>query len=237
MEEVQPWGKTIYSVNSGSHTHFQTAKQTVDLITNPYFGRMLFLDGCLQSTTADEQIYHSALVQKGMGNRPQKRVLIAGGAEGATLRDVQNHDAKNQLGVEEIVMVDWDEQLVKHMDADEPWSQGSFDDPRLQLVFEDIFTFLGKKQEKPFDTILLDLLDIEESNDYLWICSVLKKCVPLLETKGGLAMNVGRSYTDAVNLRIFLQDTFATPIQCKVSEIFVPSFQEPWYLLSLVHET
>jgi cob(I)alamin adenosyltransferase len=44
-------------------------------------------------------------------------------------------------------------------------------------------TFL-ENQTNPFDTIILDLLDVNKSDDYDWICSVLKKCVPLLKEIG-----------------------------------------------------
>ena len=53
----------------------------MDLLTNRYFGRMLFIDNVLQSTTSDEHIYHRTLVKEGMGYIPSPRVLIVGGAE------------------------------------------------------------------------------------------------------------------------------------------------------------
>lgn len=231
MEEAQPWGKTIYSINTGSHVHFQTPKQKVDLITNPHFGRMLFLDGALQSATADEEIYHKTLVQEAMGLRSQERILIAGGAEGATLREVQNYDAENNLGVKEIVMVDWDEELVKHMDKEEPWSQGSFDDPRLQLLFQDIDVYLDSKPNT-FHTILLDLLDINTDEEADWTRWIIEKSLPLLESKGCLVLNIGRSSKRAKEICFTFQD------QCtsKVIEIVVPSFQEPWYLVRLMKD-
>lgn len=229
MEEEQPWGKTIYSVKSGSHVHFQTAKQKVDLITNPYFGRMLFLDGALQSSIADEEIYHKALVQEAMGYRQQERILIAGGAEGATLREVQNHDAENNLGVKEIVMVDWDQELVQYMDKEEPWSQGSFDDPRVQLLFQDINVYLDSKP-KAFHTIILDLLDINTDAEADWTYSVIEKSLPLLESKGCLILNIGRNYKRGKEICLHFQDFFIT----KSIEVFIPSFQEPWYLVRLI---
>lgn len=233
--EQQPWGSTIYSVNSGSHVHFQTAKQTVDLITNPKFGRMLFLDGALQSSTADEQLYHQPLVAKGMGYRQQPRVLIVGGAEGATLREVQNHDAVNNLGVESIVMVDWDEQLVKHMDAEEPWSQGSFDDPRLQLTFQDITEFLATNTQT-FHTIILDLLDIDTDENLAWMQDILQKSMSVLESKGGLSMNVGRNAEYASNCITYIRQHWPET-ECSMFQIYVPSFQEQWWMVTTQKQT
>ena len=48
--ELQPWGSTIYDIEADSYLQFQTKMQNVEFITNPYFGRMLFLDGILQSS-------------------------------------------------------------------------------------------------------------------------------------------------------------------------------------------
>lgn len=228
--EQQPWGQTVYSVQPGSHLHFQTAKQTVDLITNSHFGRMLFLDGHLQSATADEHLYHQCLVSKGLSMQPQGRVLVAGGAEGATLREIQNYDAANNLGVQEIVMVDWDEQLVNHMDSEEPWSQGSFDDPRLQLKFEDITSFLTNTTTT-FDTVILDLLDIDSDESFTWMQEVLEKSIQRLEPKGGFSVNVGRDASRASSLVSFLRSTYPT-ILCEMHSVFVPSFQETWWILS-----
>jgi spermidine synthase len=231
MEEEQPWGKTIYAVQPGSHIHFQTTKQTVDLITNPHFGRMLFLDGALQSSTADEHMYHQPLVLNGMGYRQQPRVLIAGGAEGATLREVQNNDGANNLGVETIVMVDWDEQLVKHMDNEEPWSQGSFDDPRLTLHFEDIVTYLTS-QTQPFSTIILDLLDISSNTDLVWMQDILEKSMNLLESKGGLSMNIGRDIAKASECIDFVRQKWPDT-ECSMHQLMIPSFQEIWWIVSI----
>lgn len=234
--ETQPWGQTVYEVLPKSHIQFQTVKQKVDLITNPYFGRMFFLDKCLQSATADEHMYHQELVSKGMAEgRKQKRVLIAGGAEGATIREVQNFDAKFSLGVEEIVMVDWDEELVQYMDKEEPWSQGSFDDPRVKLFFKDIHDFL-KENTELFDTVLFDLLDIECEKDLCFMVDVIKTTLlHKLEPKGVLTCNIGRNPLQASKLQGFLQHEF-TNCSFEIHNIFIPSFQEVWYFLTIQKE-
>jgi len=61
FEETQPWGKSTYIVLEGSAISFNTRRASINLITNPFFGRMLFIDGVLQSSTSDEEIYHKAI--------------------------------------------------------------------------------------------------------------------------------------------------------------------------------
>ena len=231
--EKQPWGQTVYDVIPKTHIQFTTLKQKVDLITNPYFGRILFLDNCLQSATADEHIYHQELVSKGIvEGRSQRRVLIAGGAEGATLREIQNFDAKFGLGVEEIIMVDWDQELVDYMDKEEPWSQGSFDDPRVKLIFEDIHVFL-KENKQPFDTVLFDLLDIEGEKDLVFLFDAIKSVATTsLVPNGIVTCNVGGNPLQASKLQGMLIEVFPT-FTYEIHSTFIPSFQETWFFLTI----
>lgn len=212
MKEYQPWGITEYTVLNGSRKSFNTSRATIDLITNPYYGRMLFIDGVLQSTSSDEKIYHGELV-KNMGE--PSRVLIAGGAEGALARQVL-------LGtVSKVVMVDWDEELVSAM-RDEPFSGGAFDDPRLEVVHEDILEYLERAEG--FDYILLDLLDPADTE---WICHVCNKA---LEKSSSLCMNAGgdKDIVLAIMNRLKRPGYYMTK-----RKISVPSFQQEWYLIDI----
>jgi len=212
MKEIQPWGITEYTVLKGSHKSFNTEKARIDLITNPYYGRMLFIDGVLQSTSSDEKIYHSELI-KNMGN--PSRVLIAGGAEGALARQVL-------LGsVSKVVMVDWDEELVNEM-RHEPFAGGAFDDPRLEVIHNDIFDYLEKSGS--FDYIILDLLD---PSDIDWICNLCNKA---LEKSSSICMNAGgdKDIVLAIMNRLKRPGYYITK-----RKINVPSFQQEWHLIDI----
>lgn len=229
--EEQEWGSTSYTVQKGSHVSFQTQKAKVDLITNPYFGRMLFIDGVLQCTSTDEHIYHEAIVKKGLGFRPQNRVLVAGGGEGATIREVQNHCHTCGLGLQEIVMVDWDRELVEYMrKLEDLWAaQGSFRDERLSLHYEDIFEFL-KNDQRIYSTIILDLLDPESDDDYTFLENCIQSSLTRLEEKGSLIMNLGGQRFGVHSEFDKLREMFPNRT-LSLETIHVPSFQQPWYLL------
>ena len=86
-----------------------SAYQAIEVIKTRSFGTCLVLDGKIQSSEADEFVYHEALVQPVMVTHPFPRsVLVAGGGEGATLREVLRH-----LSVEKATMVDLDDEVVK----------------------------------------------------------------------------------------------------------------------------
>ncbi|MEL9940133.1 MAG: polyamine aminopropyltransferase [Ignisphaera sp.] len=122
------------------------------------FGKALVLDGYLQSTTSDEFIYHESLVHPAMVLHPNpRRVLIIGGGEGATLREVLKHST-----VEEAFMVDIDKDVVELAKEYLPeMHQGSFFDKRARVVIEDGKRFVEKEYEKgaQYDVVILDLTD------------------------------------------------------------------------------
>lgn len=94
-----------------------------------------------------------------------KKVFIAGGGEGATLREALTHNT-----VERAVMVDIDEELIDMVKEQMPeWHQGAFDDPRTTLLHEDARAYLERTDEK-FDVILSDLPDPLKAG-LLFICS------------------------------------------------------------------
>ena len=139
----------------------RTPFQEVRVVRNPVYGKILILDDDIQSAQADEYIYHEVLVHPAMATLPYpaRTVLILGGGEGATLREVLKHRS-----VERVVMVDLDGDLVEVCKQHMPeWAEGSFEDPRLELRHEDARAYLEGCTER-FDVVIHDLPQpLEES--------------------------------------------------------------------------
>ena len=133
----------------------ETGYQKVEVLDSEVFGRSLVLDGKTQSTERDEHIYHEALVHPGMLLHPgPRKVFIAGGGEGGTLREVLAHRS-----VERVVMLDLDRDVVELCRNYLPLHhKGSFDDPRVELVHEDARRYLSECDEC-FDVMIMDLVD------------------------------------------------------------------------------
>ncbi len=127
--------------------------QSIEIIDTGSFGRCLVLDSRIQSCSGDEFIYHESLVQPAMTSHPgPRRVLIAGGGEGATSRQVLTHPS-----VTELVMVDIDEDVIRVCRERLPeFHGGSFDDQRLTLIVGDARKYIEESGVN-FDVILLDL--------------------------------------------------------------------------------
>ena len=138
-----------------THLNLQTRYQKLTIVDVVGCGRCMFLDGEIQSAESDEFIYHEALVHPAMVCAPAPhRVFVAGGGEGATLREVLRH-----RGVEEVVMVDVDGEVVEAARRYLPqWSAGAFDDPRVRLVHADARAYL-ERDARPYDVIVVDVTD------------------------------------------------------------------------------
>jgi spermidine synthase len=128
VDYVNPSAATLLRVKSVLHSS-RSAYQQIDVLETEAFGRCLILDGRVQSAEADEFIYHEALVHPAMVTHPDPRqVLILGGGEGATLREVLRHRT-----VERAVVVEIDPQVIEISRRYLPeWSDGAFDDPRAE---------------------------------------------------------------------------------------------------------
>lgn len=134
--------------------------QEIRILQTRDYGRCLVLSGEVQSYEADEFIYHEALVHPALLLHPgPRRVLVVGGGEGATLREVLRH-----ASVDEAVMVDLDPRVVEaaraHLDT---FHAGAFEDPRTRLEFGDGRAFM-ERDGPDYDAVFVDINNpLEES--------------------------------------------------------------------------
>ncbi|MDB5029001.1 MAG: hypothetical protein JWO66_2690 [Candidatus Eremiobacteraeota bacterium] len=133
----------------------RTPFQAVAVLRTPVFGKMLVLDGDTQSSQADEKIYHESLVHPAMASaRDRADVLILGGGEGATLREVLRDPS-----VRRCTMVDIDGQVVDLSKRYLPeWSDGAFDDPRARVIIGDALAFIKEDADR-YGVVISDLTE------------------------------------------------------------------------------
>lgn len=155
--------------------------QHLIIFENPTFGRVLALDGIIQTTERDEFIYHEMFAHVPLMAHPHpKRVLIIGGGDGGLLREVSRHQE-----IDEITLVEIDPSVVSFSKEYLPnHSQGSFDDSRLTLVFADGARFVEECGEK-FDVILCDTTDPVGPGAALFSSPFYNRCHERLN-KGGI---------------------------------------------------
>jgi spermidine synthase len=145
----------------------RTNFQDVAVIRTATFGKMLVIDGDTQSSERDERIYHESLVHPALAALDDRReVLILGGGEGATLREVLRCP-----DVERCTMVDIDGEVVALSKRYLPeWSAGAFEDPRARVVIGDALSFL-KEDSGTYGAIVSDLTEpLPDSRSHPLFC-------------------------------------------------------------------
>jgi spermidine synthase len=205
----------------------QTKYQSAQIIRSSSFGICLVLDGKIQSSEVDEFIYHEALVQPAMITHPgPETVFIAGGGEGATLREVLAHKT-----VKRVVMVDIDEEVIALSQKYMPnHSRGAFEDSRTELYHVDARDYLARSNDK-FDIIIIDLPDpVEEGPAYLLYTREFYQLVrDRLTDNGMIAVQAGSaSLTELLNLTAVnntLKSVFPIVTTYKTD---IPCFGGPW---------
>ncbi|MCO4793151.1 MAG: polyamine aminopropyltransferase [Bacteriovoracaceae bacterium] len=128
--------------------------QTVDVVETKGHGKMLLNDGLIMVTERDEFVYHDMISHVPLFVHPNpKSVLIIGGGDGGTAREVLRHS-----GLERIVQVEIDEMVVNACKEHIPSTACSYDNSKLELVIGDGVKFVKETKEK-FDIILVDSTD------------------------------------------------------------------------------
>ena len=133
----------------------ETGHQHLIIFDNPRLGRVMALDGVIQTTEADEFVYHEMMVHVPMNTHLNaKHILIIGGGDGGILREVLKHKS-----VESVTQVEIDRAVIDMCIEYFPnHSKGAFDDPRLNLVISDGAAFIANN-EQIFDVIITDSTD------------------------------------------------------------------------------
>ncbi len=204
-----------------------TPFQHIEVVEFGDYGRSLVLDGKVQSTQADEFIYHETLVHPAMLAHPHpRRVMVVGGGEGATLREALRHRS-----VEHALMVDIDREVVEVSRMLLPdFHAGAFDDPRTMLAFEDARQWL-ETHDETFDVIIIDLSDpIEEGPCYrLYTREFYHLVTRRLSPDGLIALQAGTVAPHNLLNFSAIHRTLLTafPVVCPYTAN-VPCFGLPW---------
>lgn len=194
------------------------------------YGRVLFLHHLIQSSEADECLYHEPLIHPAViVHGGPKRVLVAGAGEGSTMRELLKYPS-----IEQIVCIDLDGEIIEvvreHMQA---WHEGSFDDPRVELRIEDAQKTLRESKDGEWDMIVLDISDpVEEGPSVdLFTVRFYREVARALANDGIIAMQCGE--LDPVDMRI-CQTVRTTLLEVfpwvEFMQTYVPSFHSLWGL-------
>lgn len=176
-----------------------TGLHDLAIFENRLFGRVLALDGAIQTAEADEYVYHEMLAHPAIlarkaalfsdpgGGGPENglNILIVGGGDGGCLREVLRHPEVRATQVE------IDPRVVELAKAWLPaLSAGAFDDPRAELVFADGARFVAETDRR-FDIAIVDSTDPVGPGAALFTEDFYRNCKHCLKNGGVLVTQNG----------------------------------------------
>lgn len=164
--------------------HFASEKsefQQIDFYKSDTFGTFFTLDGLMMVNQKDEFIYHDMIVHPAMATNPDiKKVLIIGGGDGGTAREVCRYKT-----IERVDMVEIDERVVRLCQEHLPQTACAMDnDERLKLFFEDGLAFVKNAPAGAYDLILVDSTDPVSIGEGLFTTEFYENCHRALSDKG-----------------------------------------------------
>jgi len=225
-EYITPWDMYVHGVTKVL-AYKKTAFQEMYIVETGAYGKGLVLDGKWQSCTGDEFLYHEPLVHPAMiCHSSPRNVLVLGGGEGATVREILRWKT-----VEQVMMVDIDGEVVEACREHMPeMHQGAFDDPRTNLVIGDALEVLDTTEQK-WDIVISDLSDpIEEGPSFqLFTKEYFEKAQRVLAPGGYFVLQAGPVAPVELTLHARLVNTLKAVFPNVHSYAsHTPTYGSPW---------
>ncbi len=187
IEWSQDWDPTTkLSIKVNRHLHAEkTEYQQIDFFESDTYGTFFTLDGLMMVNEKDEFVYHEMITHVAMATHPNvKKVLIIGGGDGGTSREISRYKT-----IEHIDMVEIDERVVRLCQEYLPVTAGHLaGDDRIHLKFTDGFKFVVDTPDNTYDLILVDSTDPIGPGEGLFTREFYSNCYRILN-KDGILIN------------------------------------------------
>ncbi|AWH76655.1 polyamine aminopropyltransferase [Clostridioides difficile] len=187
---TEEWTENVrFSIKVNKHLFEGKSQfQRIDVFDSDEFGKFLTIDGLMMVTYKDEFIYHEMITHVPMAtNLNIKKVLVIGGGDGGTVRELSRYPQ-----IEKIDMVEIDKMVVdvskEYMDI----CSCKLDDKRVSLYFEDGVNFVKCADDKSYDLIIVDSTDPIGPGEGLFSTDFYKDCYRIL-TDDGILVNQSES--------------------------------------------
>ena len=165
----------------------ETGHQRLILFENSEFGRVLALNGVIQTTEGDEVIYHEMLSHVPLlAHGDAKAVLIVGGGDGGMLEEVLKHQTVARATLVEIDagVIAIAKQYLRAICGD------AFEDPRARVIIADGLAHAETTRER-YDVIIVDSTDPIGPGEALFSDRFYRACHRCLAQGGVLVTQNG----------------------------------------------
>ncbi len=158
----------------------QTPYQHIEIYETQTFGKLMVIDGCTMVSSRDNFLYHEMMTHPALFTHPApRRVLIIGGGDCGTLREVLKHPQVTQ-----VQQVDIDERVTRLSEQYFPELCVSNHDPRAQLHFTDGIQWVGEADANSLDLIIVDSTDPVGPGEVLFTEEFYRYCRHALADEG-----------------------------------------------------
>ncbi len=180
--EICPEYASAFSVQINSKLHEETTPfQTIAIYDTKKFGKMMTIDGYIMLTSIDNFIYHEMMAHCCLLSHPNpKNVLIIGGGDCGTLKEVCKHP------ISSVIQVDIDEQVTRLSEKYFPELCTENSDQRATLLFEDAIEWIKNAKPHSLDVIIVDSTDPIGPGEGLFTKNFYQNCRKALHDNGVL---------------------------------------------------
>lgn len=210
----------------------ETSHQKIDIVETKDFGKALIIDGLMQISESDHELYGTELLK--LLKQGQNRLLILGGGDGYV-----GIQALKLFPNTQITVVDIDEQVTEYCNH---YLHTTQEDKRyleqIHFVHADAVQFL-RNEENVYDGIVCDLTDapvgtkkLESFTDFYR--NILNDAQGKLSETGWMSFQSGSEETHKshVPTRKMLRELVSNHFSVvEESFVFIPSYGEDWSFL------
>lgn len=158
----------------------QSQYQHLEVYATETYGNLMVLDGCVMLTDRDNFLYHEMIAHPALfTHQDPKRVVIIGGGDCGTLKEVLRHP-----GVEKVTQIDIDEEVTKAAERFFPALVEANGDPRAELLFADGVKWVDDAPDESIDVLIIDSTDPVGPAEGLFKTDFLRRCHRILKSGG-----------------------------------------------------
>lgn len=218
----------FFSINIEEQFHSEKSDfQQIDFYKSKDFGTFFTLDGYMMVNEKDEFIYHDMIAHVPMATNPEiKKVLVIGGGDGGTIRELSRYKT-----IESIDLVEIDERVVRLCQEYLPITAKKLEDPRVNMFFVDGLEFVKDKKDV-YDLIIVDSTDPIGPGEGLFTTSFYNDCYKALNSKGIMINQHESPYYDGdvVEMKKAHNKLNKTFDLCKVYQFHMPTYASGHWL-------
>lgn len=176
--------------------NYKSEYQKIEIYQTEAFGRILVLDGNIVCAEEDEYVYHEMIAHVPVfAHRDAKKILVIGGGDGGTARELLRHK-----GIEQIDLVEIDEYVIKAAKEFFPDLASSLNEGRVNVKVADGVDFVKRCESEIYDIVIIDSDDPVGPGEGLFTENFYKEVYRILNANG---IMITQSESPRFNQQIF----------------------------------